>query len=348
MIKITVDADSTEDALSQIRAVLGGEITERWGEYTLLFDNDIAKGCIRCINFDWGISLMEFDVLFFDDILIIDYHKSANPLHFSYCSRGSYQHRFENQCDYRSIGQYHSSILVAGKSVKHFTLLQKDLHIIFNNIRIIRTEFLKKRNSQLADLNEILHRVFVDENNESSYAYYSPIHLRMEDHVKSLRDLKLEGMTRVLQIEGEVYQLIAMHIARHDKHQNNELIPNSLLKDELNIIGRLGRKILSDPSLNYNLDQLSSETGLSQAKLQEGFKFLYARTVTEYIRHTRLEAARDLMNTTDLNISQIVYTIGFTSRSYFSKIFKDKYSMTPHEFKKQVVVINENLNDLEN
>ncbi|WP_323027282.1 AraC family transcriptional regulator [Gelidibacter japonicus] len=97
---------------------------------------------------------------------------------------------------------------------------------------------------------------------------------------------------------------------------------------------------MEDPSENYNLDDISRNSGLSQAKLQEGFKFLYARTVSEYIRHVRLEAARDLMNSTDLNISQIVYTIGFTSRSYFSKIFKEKYDMTPHEFKKQVVIVN--------
>src|SRR5690606_32887981 len=122
--------------------------------------------------------------------------------------------------------------------------------------------------------------------------------------------------------------------------QSNEAIPNSLLKDELKTIRQQAKKIMDDPSENYNLDDISRNSGLSQAKLQEGFKFLYARTVSEYIRHVRLEAARDLMNSTDLNISQIVYTIGFTSRSYFSKIFKEKYDMTPHEFKKQVVIVN--------
>jgi AraC-like DNA-binding protein len=162
----------------------------------------------------------------------------------------------------------------------------------------------------------------------------------MEDHVKALRYLNTEGITRILQIEGEVYHLLSMHIARHDRYQKNEAVPSSLLKNELKMIRRVAKRILEDPSVSYNLEQISRDSGISQAKLQEGFKFLYARTVTEYIRHTRLEAARDLMNTTDLNISQIVYTIGFTSRSYFSKIFKDKYKMTPHEFRKQVVVLN--------
>ena len=46
-----------------------------------------------------------------------------------------------------------------------------------------------------------------------------------------------------------------------------------------------------------------------------------------------------MLKNTDLNISQIVYSIGFSSRSYFSKIFKEKYGITPNKFKKKLLVI---------
>ena len=341
MIEAIVNSKCTEDALAQMHSYFGGHITERWGEFTLTIDNDIAKGCIKCITFDWGVSLMEFDAVFFDDVLLSYDNKNSNPIHFSYCSEGSYKHRFANEDAFHTTEQYHSSIIVSKKNLNLYSLFPKNIHIIRNDIRIVRKEFLKKRNTQVSQLNDHLHKVFVDDEDQSEFAYYSPIHLKMEDYVKTLRDLKTEGMTRVLQIEGEVYHLLAMHIARHDRYQKNEIVPNSLLKEELKKIRQHAKRILDDPSLNYNLDQLSKDSGLSQAKLQEGFKFLYARTVTEYIRHVRLEAARDLMNTTDLNISQIVYTIGFTSRSYFSKIFKEKYEMTPLEVKKKVIPVNE-------
>ena len=341
MIEAIINSKCTEDALAQMHSYFGGNITERWGEFTLIIDNDIAKGCIKCITFDWGVSLMEFDAVFFDDVLLSYDNENSNPIHFSYCSEGSYKHRFANEDTFHTTEQYHSSIIVSKKNLKLYSLFPKNTHIIRNDIRIVRKEFLKKRNTQVSQLNDHLHKVFVDDEDQSEFAYYSPIHLKMEDYVKTLRDLKTEGMTRVLQIEGEVYHLLAMHIARHDRYQKNEIVPNSLLKEELKKIRQHAKRILDDPSLNYNLDQLSKDSGLSQAKLQEGFKFLYARTVTEYIRHVRLEAARDLMNTTDLNISQIVYTIGFTSRSYFSKIFKEKYEMTPLEVKKKVIPVNE-------
>ncbi|WP_245585041.1 helix-turn-helix domain-containing protein [Psychroserpens burtonensis] len=43
------------------------------------------------------------------------------------------------------------------------------------------------------------------------------------------------------------------------------------------------------------------------------------------------------MRSADLNVSQVVYSIGFTSRSYFSKIFKEKYGITPNEYRKSAL-----------
>ena len=141
-----------------------------------------------------------------------------------------------------------------------------------------------------------------------------------------------------MQIEGLVYQILSKHIVQHDNVVNNKLPPTSLKKKELKIVRDLAQRIEGDVSIEYSLDNLSIESGLSQAKLQEGFKLLYTRTVAEYVRHARLEVARDYIRTTDMNISEIVYSIGLNSRSYFSKIFKSKYGLSPREFQKKVKI----------
>lgn len=341
MIEIKIHAVNTEDAVLQMQGYFGGEISRRYGEYILDFDSDVGKGTIKGLTFDWGVSLVEFDATFYEDLVFIDDNRIFNPIHFSYLSKGQFHHHFSNEDEFSIVDQYHAAIIVGSKNLKHITVIPKGNHIILNNIRVVRQEFLKKRLNNVEQLNERLHQVFVDDKDEETYAYYSPIHLRMEHHVNAIRATNAKGMSRILHIEGEVYQLLSMHIARHDQFQNSELRPHSLLKDELKTIKKLGELIIKDPAVNYSLERMSRESGLSQAKLQEGFKFLYTRTVTEYIRHIRLEASKDLMNTTDLNISQIVYSIGFTSRSYFSKIFKEKYGMTPHEFKKQIITFDD-------
>jgi transcriptional regulator GlxA family with amidase domain len=122
---------------------------------------------------------------------------------------------------------------------------------------------------------------------------------------------------------------------QHNKDVNNVPLPTTLLKRELRQIRSFAKKIEKNISVDYTLEAISIETGLTQAKLQEGFKLLYNRTVTEYIRYARLNVARDYMVTTEMNISEIVYSIGFSSRSYFSKIFKERFGISPSEFLKK-------------
>jgi AraC-like DNA-binding protein len=49
----------------------------------------------------------------------------------------------------------------------------------------------------------------------------------------------------------------------------------------------------------------------------------------------RVEKGEELIKTSDMNISQIVYSVGFSSRSYFSKIFRQKYNCSPKEYKEK-------------
>ena len=93
--------------------------------------------------------------------------------------------------------------------------------------------------------------------------------------------------------------------------------------------------IAHKPEYPYTIGYLCREYGLSAAKLQEGFKVLKGCTVGNYIKNQRVELAEELIKTGDLNISEVVYTIGLTSRSYFSKIFKQRYKCSPKYYQEK-------------
>lgn len=63
------------------------------------------------------------------------------------------------------------------------------------------------------------------------------------------------------------------------------------------------------------------------------FKRHLGVTCTEYINAYRLHVASNLLNTTDTPITEISFETGFNSVSYFSKLFKEKFKVTPKEFK---------------
>lgn len=340
MTKIIVDAKSTSGTVKQIQGVIGGTITERWGEHTLQVQNGIAKGSIRFVTFDWGVTLLEYDITFFDDIVLIMDASEYNPIHFTYCLEGYCEHRFgyQDPAERRRLEQFQSVIITSRDGGYNYGYFPKNKKLAINVIQITRKQFLRKRLNNVDQLNKKLYEVFLDTDHERAFAYFGAYNLKLADKIGALRKIRTKGMIRVMQLEAKVYEILSIHILQHDKAINNKRPATSLLRRELKIVRELANKIVKDPSKDYSLEMLSLESGLSQAKLQEGFKALYTRTVTEYIRHTRLEAARDYIRTTDMNISQIVYTIGFSSRSYFSKIFKNKYGLSPSEFQNNALV----------
>ncbi|WP_299334144.1 AraC family transcriptional regulator [uncultured Psychroserpens sp.] len=337
MIEIDIIPESPKDLLNQIQEVIGGTITEKWNEYNLSFNNDYAFGTIKFMPFDWGVNLLDMDITFRNEIILKIKAEDFNPIRFIYTLDGSFKHRFGIDNEEQIVEQFHSLIFTNKTGGYNYLHFPKDKKLEISIVQIVRRKFLKKRTTNVSLLNDRLYEVFVDTDHDNRFAHYGALNLKMADFIKKMKKIKSKGMVKVLKIEALVYDMLSLYIQQHNKFQNGVQLPNLLSKTELKIVKQQGNSIIKNPSFNYSLEQLAQDTGLSQAKLQDGFKFLYKRTVTEYVRHVRLEAARDLMNNADLNVSQVVYSIGFTSRSYFSKIFKEKYDITPSEYRKKVL-----------
>ncbi|MDO6802799.1 helix-turn-helix transcriptional regulator [Wenyingzhuangia sp. 1_MG-2023] len=333
-MNVKITASNTIDTLEQIQSVLGGVIEEKWGEFFLKIDNEKAKGTIRFIAFDRGVSLLDYDIVFYEEVLFSRDTSFFNPIRFSYCMEGNYGHFFEKSNSKTKIEQY-QAVIVTGKDGGHScTLFAKNVHVKLNVIQVLRNKFVASTDCTMEFVNEKLYEVFYDKDHDNKFAYYGTYNLKMADKINAIYNIKKKGILRMLTIEGKVYEILSMHISQHNQEVKGEKVETTLLKEEIKLIRKYSRKIIKTPDVNYTLESISEETGLTQAKLQEGFKLIYSRTVTEYIRHIRLEKARELMNTTDCNVSQVAYTVGFSSRSYFSKIFKSKYKVSPSEYLK--------------
>jgi AraC-like DNA-binding protein len=335
MTEILISATSSSDILEDIQAALGGEIQERWGESVLTINNNFATGTFRHIPFDWGVNLFEYDIKFHKKASMVLASNEFNPIRFIYCLQGHCFHRFGYEDDIRKLEQFQSVIITSRDGGVQRFYFPENEKLEINVIQIVRKEFLKKRHTVVDSLNKELYEVFLDTDHERNFVFLGTYNLKLATQIGKLRKVRQKGLIRILLIEGMIYQILCMHIIHHKNLIENQKPQSGLLKRELKKIRELANRISNHISRDYALDELAAETGLSQAKLQKGFKHLYARTVTDYIRHTRLEAARDLIKTTELNISQIVYTIGFSSRSYFSKIFKEKYQISPSTYLKK-------------
>jgi signal transduction histidine kinase/ligand-binding sensor domain-containing protein/DNA-binding response OmpR family regulator len=87
---------------------------------------------------------------------------------------------------------------------------------------------------------------------------------------------------------------------------------------------------LASPDLNVQM--LSDSVSLSRGHLHRKLKELTNQSASDFIRSIRLKQAADLLASKKISISEVVYTTGFSSLSYFSSVFKEFYGMSPKEY----------------
>jgi signal transduction histidine kinase/ligand-binding sensor domain-containing protein/DNA-binding response OmpR family regulator len=87
---------------------------------------------------------------------------------------------------------------------------------------------------------------------------------------------------------------------------------------------------VDDP--NLDVEKLSRKLSLSTNQTYRKIKALTGFTAKEFIRVQRLKIAADLLAQNKRTISEIIYMVGFSSPSYFSRCFKEQYNCTPSEY----------------
>lgn len=81
----------------------------------------------------------------------------------------------------------------------------------------------------------------------------------------------------------------------------------------------------------FGVSDLAREMGMSRSNLHRKVKSIANITVSQLIRETRLKYAAELLQDSNLNISEVAYKSGFHSISYFSKSYKEYFGYPPKE-----------------
>lgn len=97
-------------------------------------------------------------------------------------------------------------------------------------------------------------------------------------------------------------------------------------------VRRIIENNLADP--DFGILQLCRETGRSRAQLFRKIKALTGKSTSLFIRTVRLQKARELLITTNLNISEVAYEVGFKDLSYFSRTFSEEFGTPPSATRK--------------
>lgn len=107
-------------------------------------------------------------------------------------------------------------------------------------------------------------------------------------------------------------------------------------------------KIIED-NMDDNLlsvEFLASEVGMSRANLYRKLQAIVNDTPVNFIKKIKLKRAAQLLESSDMYISEIAYMTGFNNQKYFSKCFSKAYNMNPTQYVKKYSKKNKAAKDL--
>jgi len=88
---------------------------------------------------------------------------------------------------------------------------------------------------------------------------------------------------------------------------------------------------LADPDLSF--EEICRVIGMGKTNLYAKLSALTGMSFNIYMRTLRLQKARHILQTTDLNVSEVAYEVGFNDPKYFSRMFAEAFGMPPSEAK---------------
>lgn len=295
-----------------------------------------------------GIQTIDKSIFYNENSNIIDYHHLLNDnqmfsvrKHARFCQYPSHRHNYiELMYVYSGKMTHHignkvisietGQLLLLNQNIEHSIDYCDENDIIFNFI--IRPEFLRFLSTMVEDENVVSKFIF-----DTLYSY---------DNDGEFLVFKVEDNQKVKShIESIIINLYEPQLYNHIELR---LLVGLLLTELMNhpeyiesYTGDSYEKILSSTILKYiaihyqdgTLMDLSKSIHQPDYKICKIIKKQTGKTFTQLMQEEKLKVAKKLLMTSKLPLSDIIQTVGYENISYFYRIFKKYFHMTPQEYR---------------
>lgn len=320
----------------ELKMLFGASVSVDSGVQTLVVGMKYGKGTVEYVDFNNGISVTQYDLILFNDCTFKLHHSNKEHLYFFYGLEGLCYHNFLGKEKITIIEELRTAILGASKHQTSEITIKKGIQFSFSIISIDKSKYLQtltdRYNTPLESVKS-LSKAFKVLN---SYVYQCTHNLKIAKQLRILKRTSNEfGITGLVHLESHFQIILSIHVEQFYKEVFEERVQTNLSKTELQKIREITEFIIDKPMLQHSIKSLCEKAILSPVKLQEGFRCTHGTTVSNYIKNVRVGKSRDLLMYSDYNVSEIAYMVGFTSRSYFCKIFKEKYGSNATAYRRK-------------
>lgn len=161
-----------------------------------------------------------------------------------------------------------------------------------------------------------------------------------EDRVQGLRQAADDYVTKPFvpqELEARIANLIYSRQQLREKFNRHVLLmpeETELTSIDEHFLTRVKNAIEANiGNEHFSVDQLGREVGMSRSQIHRKLRALTNQSASQFIRSFRLARAKSMIEQDAGTISEIAYSVGFASPSYFSRCFLQHFGCTPTDLK---------------
>lgn len=170
---------------------------------------------------------------------------------------------------------------------------------------------------------------------QTYYHHIGTINSTMQVLLHQILKCPYWGVSKRLYWESRVLELLGILVVQEAEMRNSDRSSYSLKPDVIERLYHARNILLQRLDNPLTLMELSRLVGLNDCTLKRGFREVFGTTVFSYIRSHRLEQARQLLQTGNMNIKEIAHLVGYADPKSFAIAFRKQFGLNPKDYQKE-------------
>jgi len=156
----------------------------------------------------------------------------------------------------------------------------------------------------------------------------------LDDRIQGLEIGAMDYIVKPFE-PAEVIARIRNHLKKILRRRLDEHLPALPDGPDASLVRAAATVLLRDLRNSPTVEELARLVGTHEKRLSRAFRDNLGQTPGEYMRDTRLKTAQRFLLETPMAICDIAEEIGFSTAANFATAFRERFDMTPSDWRRQ-------------
>ncbi|TDE28782.1 hypothetical protein E0I61_10330 [Flavobacterium ranwuense] len=250
MKNIYLNAGTINEVFNDLETSFDGVLNSNNNEFNLALDTDLIKGNIDGVTFINGITSIQVNMTFCDNVTLSMESLSASSIVFAYCTKGTFKHSFGISGHQSTLKKHLSTVVTSSRSINTIVHFKKNTPVQFSIIKVETAGLAHTINDSLISN---LKKTFLDK--QPNYMYQGIQNLRIAEKFHQFNAITEQGMLGHIMKKDIIQSILTLEI---DDNTDNIIKMSRAIKcSALHQINEL--KKISGSIKQYTFDAMFSK-----------------------------------------------------------------------------------------